>query len=638
MKKRLSLLLFTCLGLGNADLLNAQSLTIGTNQFASNYASNSGNDFGPMRSKGLSPASSRHAYIYPSSLLSTIPNNAAIKSLEFSRGGSVSSVPSSLTPLQGTPNMKIYLRNVSINDYGASAINWISRANAAKLVFNGNPAAFIDSTDGWKRIVLDSVFNYQAGNNIELLIEYIQPSGQIGDIRWFYNSDAAVPQYVANTTKYILTDSVGFPADSLTTRSQLRKPTIRFNFPYNNNVAVDRVFGTQYLLIGDTVVPSYYVKNTGLLPQTFSVTLQGPGGYTSTKTIGTIAADSVHFVEFDPISPTVAGNFTYRAFTSLANDEFRSDDTLSLVAIVANPLATTGLFDNGPIISNATGGFNGNAVSILNPPLSTLGLNGTIRTAEKFWLPAGGNYLIDSIGFWAYQTGSGFTSNFTAVFLMIYDGDPSDGGQLIYGDSTVNNLLDTYFSGVMRASSSTPLDSTRPIMRVLGEFMAPTQLSGGRPYWLVWSYTAGGTPFFPPITAPGIISSGDAIQRSNTTFAWSLGNSGGVGFPAGAPFQVYFKPDLTSVYELDVNAAKVGNPYPNPAHDKFKVNLELQRSERVDVRITDLQGRQLMNQQFGQMSEGKHALELATTSLSNGMYLVQIQAGNQLVTRKLQIH
>ncbi len=627
-----------CFGISNLYLLNAQSLTIGTNQFASNYASGSGNDFGPMRSKGLSPASSRYAYIYPSSLLSTIPNNAAISSLEFSRGGSVSSVPSSLTPLQGTPNMKIYLRNVTINDYGANAINWISRANAAKLVYNGNPAAFVDSTDGWKRILLDSVFNYQAGSNIEMLIEYIQPNGQIGDIRWFYNSDAAVPQYIANTTKYILTDSVGFPADSLTTRSQLRKPTVRFNFPYNNNVSVDRVFGTQYLLLGDTVVPSFYVKNTGLLPQTFTVTLQGPGGYTSTKTVGTIAPDSLHFLEFDPISPTVAGNFTYKAFTNLANDEFRADDTLSLVAIVADPLATTGVFNNGPIVTDPVGGFNGNALSMLSPPLSTLGLNGTIRTAEKFWLPEGGNYLIDSIGFWAYQTGSGFVSNFTSVFLMIYDGDPSSGGQLIYGDSIANGLLDTYFSGVMRASNSTPLDSTRPIMRVVGEFMAPTQLVGGRNYWLVWSFTAGGTPFFPPITVPGIISSGNAIQRSNTSFAWSLANGGGIGFPAGAPFQIYFKPDLTSVNTLDALATKVGYPYPNPTHDKFNVSVELQRNEKVEVRITDLQGRQLILQPFGQMSEGKHTLELNAASLSNGMYLVQIQSGNQLVTRKLQIH
>jgi len=638
MKKRLTLLMLACLGLGSSDFLNAQSITIGTNQFASNYASGSGNDFGPMRTKSLSPASARYAYIYPSSLLSSIPNNAAISSLEFSRGGSVSSVPSSLTPLQGAPIMKIYLRNVSINDYGASAINWISRANAAKLVFMGNPAAFVDSTDGWKRIILDSAFNYQTGSNIELLIEYIQPTAQIGDIRWFYNSDAAVPQYVANTTKYILTDSVGFPADSLTTRSQLRKPTIRFNFPYNNNVAVDRVFGSQYLLVGDTVVPAFYVKNTGLLPQNFSVTLLGPGGYTSTKAVGTIAPDSLHFLEFDPISPSVAGNFTYKAYTSLANDEFHADDTLSLVAIVANPLAATGIFDNGPIVTDPVGGYNGNALSMLSPPLSTLGLNGTIRTAEKFWLPEGGNYLIDSVGFWAYQTGSGFTSNFTAVFLMIYDGDPSEGGQLIFGDSTANGLLDTYFSGVMRASNSSPLDSTRPIMRVLGEFMSPVQLTGGQPYWLVWSYTAGGTPFFPPITAPGIISSGNAIQRSNTTFGWSLGNGGGVGFPAGAPFQVYFKPDITSVNELDANVLKVGNLYPNPAHDKFNVRLELMSNEKVNVRITDLQGRQLLIQEFGTLTEGKHTLELPATSLSNGMYLVQIQAGNQMVTRKLQIH
>ncbi len=638
MRKLFSVLPVACLILGFSAHVDAQSITIGTNQFASNYASGSGNDFGPMRTKGLSPASSRHAYIYPSSLVSLIPNNAAISSLEFSRGGTVTSVPSSLTPLQGTPNMKIYLRNVSITDYGANAINWISRANQAKLVYNGNPAAFIDSTNGWKRIILDSVFNYQTGSNVEMLIEYVQLNGQIGDIRWFYNSDAAVPQYLANTTKYILTDSVGFPADSLTTRSQLRKPTVRFNFPFNNNVAVDRVFGSQYLLVGDTVVPSFYIKNTGLLPQSFSVTLQGPGGYTSTKMVGTIAPDSLHFLEFDPISPSTPGNFTYKAFSNLANDEFRGDDTLSLVAIVANPLATTGIFDNGPIVTDPVGGYNGNALSMLSPPLSTLGLNGTIHTAEKFWLPDGGNYLIDSIGFWAYQTGSGFVSNFTSVFLMIYDGDPSAGGQSIYGDSTVNGLLDTYFSGVMRASNSTPLDSTRPIMRVVGEFMTPTQLSGGQNYWLVWSFIAGGTAFFPPITAPGIICSGDAIQRSNTTFAWTLGNGGGVGFPAGAPFQIYFKPDLTSVNELDVNAAKVGNPYPNPANGKFSINLELQRFENISVHITDMLGRQLLTQQYGNMPEGKHMLEVPATGLSNGMYLVQIQSGNQLVTRKLQIH
>jgi hypothetical protein len=628
--------LFTA-GLMLANEVSAQSITIGTNQFASNYATGSGNDFGPMRTKGSSPASSRHAYIYPSSLLSSIPNNASISSLEFSRGGSVSNVASSLTPLQGTPNLKIYLRNVSINDYGSGAINWITRANEAKLVYNGNPAAFVDSTDGWKRIILDSSFIYQAGNNIEMLIEYVQPSGQLGDIRWFYNSDAAVPQYLANTTKYILTDSVGFPADSLTTRSQLRKPTVRFNFPYNNNVAIDRIFGSQYLLIGDTVTPSYYVKNTGLLPQTFTVTLEGPSGYISTKTVGTIAPDSLHFLEFDPISPTVAGNFTFKVYTNLSNDEFHGDDTLSLVAIVADPLVNSGVFDNGPIVTDPVGGYNGNALSLLSPPLSTLGLNGTIRTAEKFWLPENANYNIDSVGFWAYQTGSGFVSNFTEVKVMIYDGDPSNGGQLIFGDSIANILANTYFTGIMRASASSPLDSTRPIMRVLGEFLDPVVLQGGRPYWLVWNFTAGGTPFFPPITVPGVISSGDAIQRSSSTFVWSLGNGGGVGFPAGAPFQVYFRRDATSVNNLDPLAAKIGQLYPNPTSHAFSVAVDLQRAENVHLQLVDMQGREIATKHIGMLTAGNHLLEMPVAGLSPGMYFVKIRSGNFEVNRKLQV-
>jgi len=61
MRKLFSVLPVACLILGFSAHVDAQSITIGTNQFASNYASGSGNDFGPMRTKGLSPASSRHA-------------------------------------------------------------------------------------------------------------------------------------------------------------------------------------------------------------------------------------------------------------------------------------------------------------------------------------------------------------------------------------------------------------------------------------------------------------------------------------------------------------------------------------------------------------------------------------------------
>jgi len=627
MKKRLSLLMLTCLGLGAFTQLNAQSVTVGNGGFVSAYTNT--NDFGPMRNPAATAAAGRYAYKYPRVLLTGIPTGSQINSLEFRRNGTVDQAD--------TSTMKIYLRNSPDSTYAAGPINWVAAASAATLVYDANTKAATGNSIGFKRYTLSTPFTY-TGGHLEMLIESKQTTGPAGDIDWHYDNAAGVPAYVDNSVKLIqVTGSTIFPSDS-TTLSNLRKPQVIINFPAQNNVGIDRIFGSQYLHLNDTVVPSFYVKNTGLVNQTFTITLQGPSGYTSTKTATAITPDSLHFVEFDAFAPSTAGNFTYKVFTNLATDTYREDDTLSYPVIVANPLATTGVFDNGPMQSDLTGGFNGFGLSRLSAPLTTLGANGTIRTAEKFWLPAGGNFKLDSIGFWAYQTGSGFTSTFTGVFVMIYDGDPADGGQLIAGDSIDNLLANTYFSGVMRASTTNLTDSTRPIMRIISEFVNPVSLSGGQPYWLVWNYTAGGTPFFPPINAPGIISSGDAIQRSNTTFAWSLMSGGGVGYPAGAPFQVYFKPDLTSVNELDPKAAKVGNPYPNPAHERFNINLELQRNEAVEVRITDLQGRQLLMQAFGKMSEGKHTLELPASSLSNGMYLVQIQAGNQLVTRKLQVH
>ncbi len=626
MKKRLLSIVCAIAAIGSSMSVVAQSVTVGTGQFTSAYTNN--NDFGPMRTQLAGAASGRWAFIYPRTTVSGIPAGAEIRSLEFRREGTAS--------ITNTPNMKIYLRNATDSVYPAGNLNWVSQSAAATLVYNGNPTAEGGNSAGFKRFTLSTPFTY-TGGHLEVLIEYVQPGGQTADIAWRYDNSTGVPAYVNNSTKYVINNTATFASDS-TNLSNLRKPQVIFNFPAQNNVGIDRVFGSQYLLVNDSVVPSFFVKNTGLVTQTFTVALQGPGGYLSTKTVTSIASDSIHQVDFDAYAPTTTGNFTYKVFTNLASDTYHQDDTLTLPVIVADPLATSGVFDNGPIVTSPNGGFNGNALSQLSPPLTTLGLNGTIRTAEKFWLPETSNYTIDSIGFWAYQTGSGFSSNFTDVFMMIYDGDPSENGQLIHGDSAVNALSNTYFTGIMRASASSVLDSTRPIMRVLGEFMNPVQLQGGRPYWLVWSFVAGGTPFFPPITAPGIISSGDAIQRSNTTFEWALGNGGGVGFPAGAPFQIYFKLDPTSVNKLDPMASKVGQLYPNPTTENFSVFMELKRNEKVSFTITDIQGKTLLSKSFGTLPEGNHTLEMPVQGLSNGMYLVQIQSGNQLTHRKLQVN
>lgn len=627
MKKSLLFLWLASAAFLNANDANAQSVTIGGGQFVSAYTNT--NDFGPMRSPLGTAAAGRYAYIYPQALLSAIPNGAQISSIEFRRNGTAS--------LVDTSRMKIYLRNTTDSTYGPGNINWVSRAANATLVYDADPKVAAGNSIGFKKFDLSTPFTY-TGGYIEMLIEYTQTAGPADDIDWYYDNNTGVPQYLDHSTKVRqVTGSTTFPNDS-TTLSNLRKPQVIFNFPNQNNVAVDRVFGSQYLHVNDSITPSFYVKNTGINTQSFSVTLEGPNGYTSTKNVVSIAKDSLLLVEFDAYAPANTGNFNYKAYTNLATDTYNTDDTLTLPVFVVDPLATQGVFNNGPIVTDPGAGFNGFDLSRLSPPLTTLGLNGSVLTAEKFWLPENANFSIDSVGFWAYHTGSGFNSTYTEVRVMIYDGDPSNGGQLIFGDSIASILSNTYFTGIMRASASSPLDSTRPIMRVLGEFFDPVVLQGGRPYWLVWNFTAGGTPFFPPITVPGVISSGDAIQRSNSTFVWSLGNGGGVGFPAGAPFQVYFRRDATSVNNLDPLAAKIGQLYPNPTSQAFSVAVDLQRNENVQLQLVDMQGRTIASKNLGMMAAGNHLLDMPVSDLSPGMYFVKIRSGNFEVNRKLQVH
>jgi hypothetical protein len=199
----------------------SQHLQIGNNQFPSNYTND--NDYGPIRNLINSPASGRWAYIYPDSLCTqVIGSNALITSLSFIRRNQ-----GLFLPYNFAATLKIYLKNSTEIDYGPSNIHWVQKANAAQLVYSGNPKSILCADSGFFTIPLDSAFVY-TGNSIEVFIEYVQFSPGIG-IQFGYDDNTSVPSYLANTTKYTIGTSSSFSNDS-TSLSNLRKPTIRFHY------------------------------------------------------------------------------------------------------------------------------------------------------------------------------------------------------------------------------------------------------------------------------------------------------------------------------------------------------------------------------------------------------------------------
>jgi hypothetical protein len=248
--------------------------------------------------------------------------------------------------------------------------------------------------------------------------------------------------------------------------------------------------------------------------------------------------------------------FLFASFLTFAQDAVRDVETNIIPNVVVREKTdfvpdyfpgdvATLLYNNGPAYNVAGGGAGGANLSLLES--TTLGMNTLgfghqfslgYRMADEFTVPSGETWTIDSLIFYAYQTNSTLVSTITGVYFQIWNGDPSVGGSaVIYGDLTTNRLANTYWSGIYRASETTPTSTARPMMRDVCS--APGLVLTEGTYWIDWttngSLSSG--PWAPPIAILGQAATGNALQY---TTAWAPALDGGTGAaPQGMPFEVW---------------------------------------------------------------------------------------------------
>lgn len=191
------------------------------------------------------------------------------------------------------------------------------------------------------------------------------------------------------------------------------------------------------------------------------------------------------------------------------------------------------LWDNGPLVTHPGGGFNGADASALQTDLGmgTYGFGHQwslgYSIADDFEVGAGG-WTIDSMLFYAYQTGSSTNSTITGVYVQIYDGEPGAGGNVIWGDLATNLLAGTSWMGAYRVLDTDLMASSRPIME--SEATIGTFLDEGT-YWVEWASTGSlsSGPWAPPVTILGETTTGNGKQF---TTAWAaVVDVGPQGFP-----------------------------------------------------------------------------------------------------------
>lgn len=196
------------------------------------------------------------------------------------------------------------------------------------------------------------------------------------------------------------------------------------------------------------------------------------------------------------------------------------------------------LYNQADMVTHPGQGLNGADASSTYGGQTLLGSNCSYPTfymADDFTLTSAAH--ISTMDFYAYVTGSTSDSSvFTDAYVSIYSSQPIDSTDVpIWGSNANNVLVNSYWSGIYRVTSSTLTDAQRPIYRLVTSI--DTTLPAGT-YWVTISIKANSsTPWIVPRADLTQVSTGNGMQYNNGV--WTAWQDGASLEQLGLPFTVY---------------------------------------------------------------------------------------------------
>ena len=238
------------------------------------------------------------------------------------------------------------------------------------------------------------------------------------------------------------------------------------------------------------------------------------------------------------------------------------------------------LYDNGPVVNSAGTGVGGADESVLQTGtlgMGTLGFGHQVafdnRIADDFTVPAGETWTIETITFFAYQTGAPTSGTITGMNVNVMDAMPP-GGSIVASTTTVDS---TGWTNAFRVTETTTGGSAdRAIQATTVSFNPTLTLTEGT-YWLDWQTdgSLGSGPWAPPVTINGTSATGNGLQSVDGGATYGPANDGGTGDQQGFPFIIEGPAcaiDYIAIADVDYNA---GNVY---------LSLSGECAEGVDIR------------------------------------------------------
>ena len=102
-------------------------------------------------------------------------------------------------------------------------------------------------------------------------------------------------------------------------------------------------------------------------------------------------------------------------------------------------------------------------------------------------------------------------------------------------------------------------------------------------------------------------------------------------------FEIKLNNLVTSVDEIKKDKESL-TVYPNPTADRSTIEFNLSSAKNVNLVLRDITGKEILVEDFGKLSAGSQKIVLNAAPLTNGIYFVSIQIGEEVVTKKISVN
>jgi hypothetical protein len=269
----------------------------------------------------------------------------------------------------------------------------------------------------------------------------------------------------------------------------------------------------------------------------------------------------------------------------------------------------------------------------------------SVWVADAFTIPAGATWTFDTVIVYGYQYASSpLPSPFISCNLQIFNGAPGLGGTVIWGDTVVNRLNSSAFTGIYKvdtfSSDGALLSTKRPIMALKLHLSPAASLTAGT-YWLCWSAAVSTSPTTNPAVTPyqvlpGRLNPPGQMSRIGYGGSWQYATDNGLNI--GLNFIIKGKAGLAGITEQERNAAgMLGQNIPNPAVNRTTIGYDLPAENDVQLTVYNMMGQLVATPVNCHMSAGRHEVALNTGDLPSGAYYYRLCTPAGTESRQMMI-